>query len=130
MFQLAEVLVTREMLTGIPERISRLRLAPGQLALRAPVFGAVMGSSSVNGPPPSIGQLRPLCLSGPPGRPLGIVGAADQGHVDSNISWRLKAFSSSGWFRVRMAACCFFSPGSWLDQELRPMILSQSVDCW
>jgi hypothetical protein len=62
--------------------------------------------------------------------PLGIVGAADQGHVDSNISWRLKAFSSSGWFRVRMAACCFFSPGSWLDQELRPMILSQSVDCW
>ena len=29
MFQLAEVLVTREMLTGILERISRLRLAPG-----------------------------------------------------------------------------------------------------
>ena len=28
-FQLAEVLVTREMLTGILERISRLRLAPG-----------------------------------------------------------------------------------------------------
>jgi hypothetical protein len=27
--QLAEVLVTREMLTGILERISRLRLAPG-----------------------------------------------------------------------------------------------------
>ncbi len=28
-FQLAEVLMTREMLTGILERISRLRLAPG-----------------------------------------------------------------------------------------------------
>ena len=28
-FQLAEVLVTREMLTGILERISRLRLTPG-----------------------------------------------------------------------------------------------------
>ena len=28
-FQLAEVVVTREMLTGILERISRLRLAPG-----------------------------------------------------------------------------------------------------
>ncbi len=28
-FQLAEVLVNREMLTGILERISRLRLAPG-----------------------------------------------------------------------------------------------------
>ena len=28
-FQLAEVLVIREMLTGILERISRLRLAPG-----------------------------------------------------------------------------------------------------
>ena len=28
-FQLAEVLVTREMLAGILERISRLRLAPG-----------------------------------------------------------------------------------------------------
>ena len=28
-FQLAEVLVSREMLTGILERISRLRLAPG-----------------------------------------------------------------------------------------------------
>ena len=28
-FRLAEVLVTREMLTGILEQISRLRLAPG-----------------------------------------------------------------------------------------------------
>ena len=28
-FQLAEVLVTREMLTGILERISQLRLTPG-----------------------------------------------------------------------------------------------------
>ena len=28
-FQLAEVLVTREMLTGMLERIDRLRLAPG-----------------------------------------------------------------------------------------------------
>ena len=28
-FQLAEVLVTREMLTGMLERISRVRLAPG-----------------------------------------------------------------------------------------------------
>ena len=28
-FQLAEVLVTREMLTGMLERISRLRLVPG-----------------------------------------------------------------------------------------------------
>ena len=28
-FQLAEVMVTREMLAGILERISRLRLAPG-----------------------------------------------------------------------------------------------------
>ena len=47
MFPLAEVLVTREMLTGILERISRLRLAP----LRAQVFRTVMGSSGVNRPP-------------------------------------------------------------------------------
>ena len=32
-FQLAEVLVSREMLGGILERIGRLRLAPGRLAL-------------------------------------------------------------------------------------------------
>ena len=50
-FQLAEVLVTREMLTGILERISRLRLAPGLPALRAQVFRTVMGSSGVNRPP-------------------------------------------------------------------------------
>ena len=50
-FQLAEVLVTREMLTGILERISRLRLAPGWPALRAQVFRTVMGSSGVNRPP-------------------------------------------------------------------------------
>ena len=48
MFQLAEVLVTREMPTGILELIGRLRLAPGKPALRAPVFMTVMGSSSVD----------------------------------------------------------------------------------
>ena len=47
-FQLAEELMTRGMLTGILERISRLRLASGWFALRAPVFRTVMGSSRVN----------------------------------------------------------------------------------
>ena len=47
-FQIAEVLVSRKMLTGILERIDRLPLAPGLLALRAPVFMTVMGSYSAN----------------------------------------------------------------------------------
>ena len=45
MFQLAEVLVSREMLTGMLERIGRLRLAPGKPTSKAPVFMTVMGPS-------------------------------------------------------------------------------------
>ena len=47
-FQPAGVLVTGEMPAGKLERIGRLRLAPGQPAMGAPVVGTVMGSSSAN----------------------------------------------------------------------------------
>ena len=50
-FQIAEVLVSRKMLTGILERIDRLPLAPGLLALRAPVFMTVMGCTAQIGCP-------------------------------------------------------------------------------
>ena len=45
-FQLAEVLVTREMLTGILERISRLRLAPGQSTLGVTVWVTMLWGRS------------------------------------------------------------------------------------
>ena len=51
MFQLAELLVNKEMLTRILKWISRLRRAPNSLALRALGFSTVVGSSRVNGPP-------------------------------------------------------------------------------
>ena len=48
-FQLAEVLVSREMLGGILERIGRLRLAPGYPLLGASGLVTVKGLSGAKG---------------------------------------------------------------------------------
>ena len=50
-FQLAEVLVSREMLGGILERIGRLRLAPGWSTLGASGLVTVTGSHRAKGLP-------------------------------------------------------------------------------
>ena len=51
MFQLAEVLVTREMLTGILERSAGFGWHLASLPSEHRYFGQLMGSSGVNRPP-------------------------------------------------------------------------------
>ena len=60
MFQLAELLVTREVLTGILERISRLRLAE-LTCFESTRIKASYGSSRVNRPPRGRHMGREFC---------------------------------------------------------------------